>query len=193
MKKFSTIFVGALSAMLLVGCSAPAESDSAVTEVEGAEVVTAPAGGEFSVDQVTSCDQVEAAVAPYIEGLVAADTNGVNEWGVECGWTTANPDENLAEMRSVQVSLTASQSVMDDEAKALMLEMGMEEVTDAWVTENGGNVMVMRMGEGGPLDIISTSVALPGVEAAITGGEWSNVPSLDGPAAAGVVKALFAG
>lgn len=185
----------AASALVLSGCSAaaPTAPDDAVTDPNASDTTTddtATGGGVFSIDHITSCDQVEAVVAPYIEGLAPMASNGVDEWSVYCGWETAEGETDWANVRSVDITLTplgTDESAPDTSWVETM--DGAEVLTDAWLDTHGGVATSVTIGTA-VTGVASTTVWVPGVEVMISGGTWADYPDLDGPASIEIAKAL---
>lgn len=189
--------------MLLLGCApqeqvpsgaAGADASDEVASVEsneaGAEGAEETEPGQFSIDHITSCDQVAGAVAPYIEGLAPLDSNVVDEWGISCTWEAAEDETDFANNRSVEVGLTALEpgEVKPDPEFVLKLD-GSALVEDSWIDSSGGIAYSLGMTTS-VVGVISTTVWLPGVQAQITGGQWDGMPALDGAASVEVVKSL---
>lgn len=187
-----------VSAFVLTGCSSaptsPNEPVSAPETTESAPTESTPAepaaDGLFRIDHITSCDQVAATVAPYIEGLVLQPSSTVDEWGVSCTWDMAEGETDWANNRSIDVSLTQFEEAetAPDPSYVTSLEGGAIH-EDPWLTANGGVATSVTMGVS-VAGAVAISVWVPGVEAHISGGQWGDFPALDGPAAISVVQAL---
>lgn len=164
------------------GAEASAESNDAST--------AEPAPGQFSIDHITSCDQVAGVVAPYIEGLAPLDSNVVDEWGISCSWEAAEDETDFANNRSVEVGMTALEpgEIKPDPEFVLKMD-GSALVEDSWIESSGGIAYSLGMTTA-VAGVISTTVWLPGVQAQITGGQWDGMPTLDGSASVEVVKSL---
>ena len=197
MRKITPVIGLLAAAALLSGCgSAPAEStDSAAETQPGATQETpaeksSPKGG-FSADRVTSCDQVEELVAPYIEGLVAQPANMVDEWGTTCGWETKEGELNPENIRMVQVVIVPVEAGTELPDTSFIANVdGGEVIEDPWVEQNGGVAYSLTLGTA-VAGAISTVVWLPGVEVTVAGGSWSNIPALDGQAAVKLAQDLL--
>ena len=195
--KSIVIIAGILT--LVTGCAGGAAAPGAGTDGTAGTASTAPEPGgnagdanaegtRFSIDHLTSCEQVAPMVATYIDGLAAYDDE-VNEWGVYCRWDMAEGETDFANNRSVSVTLTplGADEVQPD--TSVVVRTGGEVIDDAWLAARGGvaySTGVMTSVAGA----VSTTVWLPGVEAMIGGGRWAEMPSLDGPAAIEAVKGL---
>lgn len=200
MKKLSTGLIVALSTVLLLGCS-PQTADTgsesgadASVSAEPAETHEDGAGSAsselFSIAHITSCDQVAAAVAPYIEGLAPLETNVVDEWGISCSWEAAEDETDFANNRSVEVGMMALEPDSEKPDPAFVEAMdGGSLVEDGWVESAGGVAYTLDMATA-VVGVSVTTVWLPGIEAHVTGGKWEGMPALDGPAALEVVKSL---
>ncbi|OII40170.1 hypothetical protein BIU99_05880 [Plantibacter sp. MMLR14_011] len=161
------------------GSASPAATVPAETSSGGS--------GDGSPLQV-DCAAVEAAVAPYIEGLVAREDNGADEYGTLCGWEAPEGTIDAADIRSVEVVVSPepSEALSVDELAAA----GLTPIPDATI-EAAGGIAYSATVETGVAAVIVTTVVLPDTEVSVTGGQWAGHPSLDGPAAVAVVKALM--
>ncbi|MBC9943537.1 hypothetical protein ICL81_03210 [Leucobacter sp. cx-328] len=192
MKKFVTTFTLISSAVLLAGCSSAADpSDTAAGSADtnpSAQQDTGANDGTFSIEKITSCDQVAEAVAPYIEGLVPLEGSNVSSTSVYCSWGSGEAGTDLSDIRGVDVTLTPTPEQPDF---SMLLDMkGTEALADPWVAEQGGTAFAHTV-DIGLVVTIGTTVWVPGVEVSIAGGKWDGVPSLDGPAGIEVAKALL--
>lgn len=180
--------------LLLAGCAAdpapnpPSENiDPAPAEEPKSD---APAASS-PLASITSCDQVESVVAPYIEGLVPLADNVVDEWGVSCGWDMAENETDVANARTVTVSIVPVEegTPAPDNAGVAAMEGGAI-VEDAWVAAHDGvaatySVAVAVAGA------VVTEIWFPRFEISISGGVFDNYPSLDAPASLEIAKRLF--
>lgn len=138
--------------------------------------------------QFSSCDDVEPAVASYIDGLVANPANGVDEYSVHCLWETPDTVTSLSDIRSVQVMIEPnSDEVLD---AATLEAVGLEVVSDSAIEAAGGRVHTMSQ-EIAVAAATVTSVELPEVKVTISGGRWENHPSLDAAASITAAKQLL--
>lgn len=174
--------------LFLTGCGSDDDSTSAVG---------GSTGGDGSVtkgsvlDRVSSCDQVESVVAPYVSALVLSERSTVDEWGVSCDWEMAEGETDMANNRSVSVAIVDNEE--GDEAPDTSLvakQEGYAAVDDPWVADQGGVAYSYSLGTA-VAGVIVTTIWLPHAEINITGGTWGDYPALDGPAAVGVAKKLL--
>lgn len=181
------------SLLLLTGCVA-AEPETPADPVDDSGAVATPddaVSGASALASITSCDQVADAVAPYIEGLVPSESNVVDEWGVSCSWETAEDETDLANNRSVEVGIVATEANAEKpDASGVAAMEGGALIEDDWVSERDGIAFSLTLGTA-VAAAISTTVWVPGAEARITGGQWADFPALDGPAAVQVMKTLL--
>lgn len=185
--------VALVSLLLLTGCAGAApQSPPDAFDEDGLPVPAEEATIEGSpLEAITSCDQVEAAVAPYIDGLVPDPGNTVDEWGVSCTWEMAEDETDFANNRSVKVGIGAvAEGTPKPDASGIADMEGGSVLEDAWVSERDGVAFSLTMGTA-VAGVTVTTVWLPGAEAMITGGTWGDLPALDGPAAIEVVKTLL--
>ena len=190
----SSLAAASLSLLLLTGCASavPTAKDTAADAV-----VDAPSDEDQSNDapddavaRIGSCDTVEAVVAPYIQNLVAMESNVVDEWGVSCQWEMAEGETDWANNRSVSVGISPEPLEKPDLALLTDASDAITAVDDAWVAQQDGVAYTMTM-ETAVATAIVTTVWLPYAEITVTGGKWGDHPALDGPAAVQVAKALL--
>ncbi|MEE2033001.1 hypothetical protein [Rhodococcus chondri] len=182
-------------ALLLGACASDEDAPAAAASDSSSEVSddldAAYAGAELGADirsQFSSCDDVEPAVAPYIDGLVANASNGVDEYSVHCLWETADTVTSLSEIRSVQVMIEPNSGEVLD--AATIEAVGLEVVPDSTIEAAGGSAHTMSQ-EIAVAAATVTSVELPEVKVTISGGRWDNYPSLDADASVAVAKQLL--
>lgn len=197
MRTALTLLATASTLLLIAGCSGnPTVTDDTEPRDQASETVTDEAVNDTPTDgasiaHITSCDQVEAVVSPYIEGLVPADDNGVDEWGVHCLWETAEGETDLANIRVVSVSLTPVEPGSEKPDTSMIENAEGGSVVEAeWITQHDGIAFSLDLGSA-VAGATTTTVWVPTVEAIIGGGSWANMPALDGPAAAEVVRQLL--
>lgn len=186
----------ALALLLVTGCAGAGPESNTAPEVGGTDASSGstslpPADSLFSLDGVTSCAQVEAAVTPYIAGLVPNEANTVDEWGVSCSWETAEGELNPDNIRAVSVQLAPVEAEAEKPDTSLIEKMdGGKVLENSWVASNGGVAFSLSLGTA-VAGAIATTVWVPGVEATVGGGQWAGVPALDGDAAVDVVRSLI--
>ncbi|MBM4631607.1 hypothetical protein GS482_16070 [Rhodococcus hoagii] len=149
------------------------------------------AGGDMGADvlaRFSSCGDVAPAVAQYIAGLQESPSNAADEYGVICNWETPEGATSLSEIRSVEVLIEPGTgevpAVSDLEAGKLSV------LPDASIEKAGGVAYTLPMTTA-VAGVIVTTVETPDVKVTITGGQWDDMPSLDGPAAAAAAKQLI--
>ncbi|MHA3683648.1 hypothetical protein ACXR2W_05280 [Leucobacter sp. HY1908] len=202
MQKKSVGIALALSGLLLAGCAsqAPAKAPapepdtnpSASAETDAKPTESTPSEGQFSIEHITSCDQIEAVVAPFIEGLVPLDDNVVDEWGVSCGWDMAEDETNVANGRSVSVGMATVEQGTPKPDPSMVLEMeGASLVEDPWLADNGGIGYSLQTAVA-IAGASTTTIWVPGVETSITASAVGDMSTIDGPAGLKIVQALLA-
>ncbi|WP_458133439.1 hypothetical protein [Microbacterium arborescens] len=182
------------AAALTAGCTPAAEGTGAGTDgsTPAANAPSAPSAAPE--DEGTrafaspDCTAVEAVVAPYIDGLVAREDNGSDEYGTLCGWEAPEGTIDLDDIRSVEVSISPDPA---PPLSAAELEtIGFTPIPDADV-EAAGGIAYTAGTTVAVAGVIVTTVALPDVEVIVTGGQWADRPALDGPAAVDVAARLL--
>ena len=192
--------IASLSLLLLTGCaaaaSAPADTapngtDNAVISDQNDPDATrdTPANGD-AIAHITSCDTVATAVQPYIQELVEQQGNIVDEWGVTCGWTTAENETDWANVREVAVGINPDPNQKPDPAALAGSDSNITPVDDAWVANEGGVAYTMSTGPA-VAGVTVTTIWLPYAEVMVTGGTWGDYPALAGHAAVSVAKQLL--
>lgn len=179
------------AAALTAGCAPAAESTGTGTDDPAPAASVPSAGSEDGETRALvspDCAAVEAAVTPYIEGLVPRDDNGADEYGTLCGWESPEGTIDLDDIRSVEVSISPDPA---PPLSAAELEaVGLIPIPDAAVEAAGG--IAYTAGMTVPVaGVIVTTVTLPDVELTVTGGQWADRPALDGPAAVDVAARLL--
>ncbi len=194
MRRPIQLSVTAAALVLLTGCGAAAGAGGTPGTDFGTPAGPGPSEPpepQFSFEHVSSCSQVEAAVQPYIEGLVPNEANVVDEWGVSCSWETADGELDPANIRSVSVQLAPVERDAEAPDPSLVAQTeGGVVIDDTWVTSTGGVAFSLTLGTA-VAGATATTVWVPGVEATIGGGTWDGYPALDGPAAVEVVRGLI--
>ena len=160
-----------------------------VGEVEVGKVVGgASASGADVLARFSSCADVAPAVAQYIAGLRESPSNAVDEYGVICNWETPDGATSLSEIRGVEVLIEPGTgevpAVGDLEAGKLVV------LPDAALEKAGGVAYTLPVSTA-VAGVIVTTVETPDVKVSITGGQWDDMPSLDGPAAVSAAKQLI--
>lgn len=185
--------------LAMSGCAASDDTADDEPVVPGTSVVDDD--DETSVDDesaptksaalaaITSCDQVAAAVEPYIQNLTLHQDSIVDEWGVYCNWEAPEGNTDFANIRNVEVLLEPDPLDKPD-LDALSEFIELQPIENGWVSGQGGVAYSVGT-ETAVAAVINTTVWLPDVEASITGGRWGDYPALDGPAAVEVVEALL--
>ncbi|MFS0712819.1 hypothetical protein ABC195_02970 [Microbacterium sp. 2P01SA-2] len=179
------------AAALTAGCAPAAEGTSAGTDGSTPAANAPSAASEDGGTRAFAspdCAAVEAVVAPYIDGLVAREDNGSDEYGTLCGWEAPEGTIDLDDIRSVEVSISPDPA---PPLSAADLEtVGFTPIPDAAVEAAGG--IAYTSGLTVPVAaVIVTTVTLPDVEVIVTGGQWADQPALDGPAAVDVAARLL--
>ncbi|MCK0093137.1 hypothetical protein MWU77_20380 [Rhodococcus sp. F64268] len=136
----------------------------------------------------SSCDDVSPAVDQYITGLDADPDNGSSDYGVYCTWTTPEAATSFDDIRTVEVMIETGNGAVSD--PSVLGTAGLEVLSDSTVESNGGVAYTMNMGTG-VAGITVTTVEFPDVRVSITGGQWADFPSLDGPAAVAAATELL--
>lgn len=173
------------------GTEAPDPSVSSGAATPDTTPADAPGSPRFTLDGITSCDQVEQAVALYIEGLVPAESNVVDEWGASCLWETPESQTDLSQIRAVEVQLAPVEADAEAPDPSMVAQTeGGSVIENDWVAANDGVAFSLTLGTA-VAGATSTTVWVPGVEAVIAGGQWADAPALDGPAAVDVVQSLL--
>ncbi|GAB2636530.1 hypothetical protein GCM10027068_15150 [Prescottella soli] len=146
------------------------------------------ASGAHALTRFTSCSDVAPAVAPYIAGLQESPSNAVDEYGVLCNWEIPDGATDLSEIRVVEVLIEPGtgevSAVRDLEAGKLVV------LPDAELEKAGGVAYTLPVTTA-VAGVIVTTVETPDVKVTITGGQWDDMPSLDGPAAVSAAKELI--
>ena len=192
MRKTFLACVTTALAFSLLGCSAPADQHDTPAPAEDTSKAPAEqtsADGDFSFAHIKSCDDVEPFVATWVEGLNPYDWNSVSETDIHCGWDTPPEDVTPDNARSVEVRFAAISERPDYSPLEGMA--GFERVSDEWVTANNGDAFTMTV-DIGISAVIGTTIWVPGVEVAVSGGRWANLPELDGPAGLEIAKQILA-
>lgn len=198
-KQLSAILLVSTS-LLLLGCGAAAPEEippaSGAENADGTTDANEPeaptdAGAALSIDGIGSCDDLEAHVTEYIEGLVPAQGNTVDEWGVNCMWTMADDETDWANAREVSVSIVPLEEGMPAPDLSMFATMeGAEILEDPWLGENDGIAYSLRISTG-TVGATSTFVWTPSFEVTVGGGNWEGYPSLDGTAALELAKRVL--
>ncbi|RDI24022.1 hypothetical protein DEU38_11199 [Rhodococcus sp. AG1013] len=166
----------------------PAAPEVVPDEVAVADEGAASAAGAEVLARFTSCDDVSPAVAQYIAGLQESSSNAVDEYGAICNWETPDGATSLSEIRGVEVLIEPGTgevpTVQDLEAGQLVV------LPDAELAKAGGVAYTLPVTTA-VAGVIVTTVATPDVKVTITGGQWDDMPSLDGPAAVSAAKQLI--
>lgn len=194
MRRPVPLSVTAAALMLLTGCGAAAGAGGTPTADATSPADPSPSDSahpQFSIAQVSSCAEVEAAVQPYIEGLVPNEANVVDEWGVSCSWETADGELDPANIRAVSVQLAPVEPDAEAPDPSLVAQSDGGTVIDSdWVSAHGGVAFSLTLGTA-VAGATATTVWVPGVEATVGGGTWDGYPALDGPAAVDLVRGLI--
>lgn len=179
--------------MLLLGCSSgdpiddASQDDAGVVDIVGPE----PEPETFDFDLISSCDDVEGVMAPYIEGLTQMVGNVVDEYGASCTWTMpeGNTDwENTREVSLEIVSVDEADPVPD--IAALEELDGIEGIGNEWLTAKKGVAYTAGMSTG-VVGAIVTTVWTPEYQISVGGGHWEGTASLDGAAGLEVAKGIL--
>lgn len=149
---------------------------------------TSTGSGTDAWARFSSCAEVAPLVAQYIEGLQEAESNSVGEYGVNCEWATPDDATDLRQVRSVEVLVGPGPGEVP--AARDLESVGLVVLPDAGVEEAGGVAYTMDTMTS-IIGVIVTTVTTPDVEVTIGGGQWDDVPALDGPAAVSVAKQLI--
>ena len=199
----------ALFTVALSGCAASepdASSDiEAVSDVaqdahDAAEADSADAGDDASsssvaaaFESITSCDQIAAVVAPYIEGLeLDEEGSGPNDYGIGCYWVPPEDIDDFSMIRAIDIQLEDAAGSAEPDL-SLFLDMdGASVHEDPWLEEQGGVAYSLALGTS-VAGATAITVWLPDVEVTIGGGQWGDYPALDGPAAIEVTRQLLGG
>lgn len=189
--------IASISLLLLTGCAAaePTPDDAAPDDTAAVDqnnpddTGDTPSNGD-AIAHITSCAAVASAVQPYIQGLVEQDGNVVDEWGVSCGWTTAEGETDWANVREVGVGISPEPTDKPDAVALAELDPNITPLDDAWVAAEGGVAFTMSMGTA-VAGATATTIWLPYAEVKISGGTWGDFPALDGAAAVQVAKQLL--
>lgn len=135
------------------------------------------------------CQDIAPYLAGHLEGLVEAEGNTVDEWGVQCGWEPPPGNTDIGQVRTVGVSaLLGEQTVLTPDELASVGTL--EYLPDPVIEAAGGIVSTMTTGSA-VSGVILTTVTLPEVEVVVGGGRWADFPALDGPAAVDLAKSLL--
>ncbi|MFE4499227.1 hypothetical protein ACFRFQ_05155 [Rhodococcus sp. NPDC056743] len=136
----------------------------------------------------SSCDDVSPAVAQYIVGLQEAPSNAVDEYGVLCNWETPDGATDLSQVRGVEVLIEPGigqvPEMRDLEAGGLVI------LPDAVIEDSGGVAYTFPVATS-VVGVVVTTIETPDVKVTITGGQWDDMPALDGPAAVSAAKQLM--
>ncbi|TCN57932.1 hypothetical protein EV641_10125 [Rhodococcus sp. SMB37] len=185
--------LAALPAILACALTLGACSSDDDTSASGSDSASETADATFSDGDVSvetldadllakfsSCDDVAPAVEQYIEGLDADPNNGSSDYGVYCTWSTPASAASLDDIRTVEVMIETGNGAVSD--TSVLGTAGLEVLSDSAVESKGGVAYTMNMGTDAA-GITVTTVEFPDVRVSITGGQWADSPSLDGPAA----------
>lgn len=182
------LFAAAVSAC---GSSDDADTSAPDATVEAVAVTDEGATGGSGADvlaRFSSCDDVAPAVAQYIAGLQEDESNAADEYGVICNWETPDGATDLSQVRGVEVLIEPGTgevpTVQDLEAGKLVV------LPDADLERIGGVAYTLPVTTA-VVGVIVTRVETPDVRVSITGGQWDDMPSLDGPAAVSAAKVLI--
>ncbi|MFD6897841.1 hypothetical protein ACFWB0_25310 [Rhodococcus sp. NPDC060086] len=183
-------------ALILGACSSDDASSSSDSDSASQTADASFSDGDVSVETLdadllakfTSCDDVAPAVEQYIEGLDADPNNGSSDYGVYCTWTTPEAATSLDDIRTVEVMIETGNGAVSD--PAVLGTAGLDVLSDSAVEAEGGVAYTMNMGTD-VAGITVTTVEFPDVRVSVTGGQWAEFPSLDGPAAVGVATELL--
>lgn len=170
------------------------DADTAARDVTADDVtvgevsVGESASGADILARFSSCEDVAPAVAQYIAGLQESPSNAVDEYGAICNWETPDGATSLSEIRGVEVLIEPGTgevpAVSDLEAGKLVV------LPDAALEKAGGVAYTLPVSTA-VAGVIVTRVETPDVAVSITGGQWDDMPSLDGPAAVSAAKQLI--
>ncbi|WFR71748.1 hypothetical protein P9209_23805 [Prescottella defluvii] len=182
-----------LLAAALSACGSD-DGDTAAQDVTAAEVTDGQGAVGESASRTdvfarfSSCEDVAPAVAKYIAGLQESPSNAVDEYGAICNWETPDGATSLSEIRGVEVLIepgTGEVPAVSD------LEAGKLAVLPDAALEKAGGVAYTLPVSTAVAGVIVTRVETPDVTVSITGGQWNDMPSLDGPAAVSAAKQLI--
>ncbi|RVW08340.1 hypothetical protein EGT67_17225 [Prescottella agglutinans] len=182
-----------LLAAAVTACGSSDDADAPAPDVTADAVAVADedaasASGAEVLARFSSCDDVAPAVAQYIAGLQEGESNAVDEYGVICNWDTPDGATDLSEVRGVEVLIEPGTgevpTVQDLEAGKLVV------LPDADLERIGGVAYTLPVTTA-VAGVIVTRVETPDVSVSITGGQWADMPSLDGPAAVSAAKVLI--
>ncbi|MGL3149327.1 hypothetical protein ACSS7Z_03090 [Microbacterium sp. A82] len=193
-----SVVILAVSSVMLLGCAASISpepvQDTGQTVSPGNDVSDSvpPVPKTLSIDHISSCDDLESTMAPYIDGLTQMEGNSVNEWGVSCTWTMPEDNTDWANAREVSLGVTPvyDASTRPDIPGLQQVFPETAEITDKWIAELGGVAYVVEMGTG-TVAALQSVVWTPDFEVAVGGGRWEGMPALDGNAALEVARAVL--
>lgn len=182
--------------MLLLGCSSGAPADDASPGDDAVADVADVAGPvpepeTFDFDLISSCDEAEGVMAPYIQGLTQMEGNVVDEYGASCTWTMPEGNTDWANTREVSLGIVSvSEGDLVPDIAALEALDGFEGISNEWLTAKQGVAYTASMSTGVVGGIVTT-VWTPEYEVTVGGGHWEGTASLDGAAGLEVAQGLL--
>lgn len=192
MKKMKTTVTLAAAALFLAGCAGEPAPDTTTPEVaadDSTQQEPAAKPGEWSFAHVTSCDQLESFVEPWLGGLELSEISEVAKERVHCSWAPPEGEVDPSNPRSVEIELVSMPERPDYSALSQM--KGYAELSDAWVDENDGEAFTLTI-DIGLAASIGTTIWANGVEATVSGAVGEGLPPIDGPTGIEIVKEMLA-
>ncbi|KZE89211.1 hypothetical protein [Microbacterium sp. TNHR37B] len=173
-----------LSAVVLTGCSAPAEPAPSPSEVpaeagqsaEGGTSGEAPTAG---LPNISDCDQVAAVVGDLVEGIpFDPEYSSVQSDAIGCVWATpADGVDALTDIQRFSVDITEGSDDIPDPDEAAQYGMDMY-FTDPRLDALGG-VGLWLDADSAAVGGGTGSVLVPGVEIVVSDSRWGQEGRLD--------------
>lgn len=173
-----------LSAVVLAGCSAPAEPAPSPSEVpaeagQSAEGVTSGEAPTAGLPNMSDCDQVAAVVGDLVEGIpFDPEYSSVQSDAIGCVWATpADGVDALTDIQRFSVDITEGSDDIPDPDEAAQYGMDMY-FTDPRLDALGG-VGLWLDADSAAVGGGTGSVLVPGVEIVVSDSRWGQEGRLD--------------
>ncbi len=185
-----------LSAVLLAGCSAPADPVSSPSGVpaeagQGAEGGASGQVPDAGLPNISDCDQVAAVVGDLIEGIpFDPEYSSVQSDAIGCVWATpADGVDDLTDIQRFSVDITEGSEDIPDPDEAAQYGMDMY-FTDPRLDARGG-VGLWLDADSAAVGGGTGSVLVPGVEIVVSDSRWGQEGRLDKDRLVAIALALL--
>ncbi|MFT4279843.1 hypothetical protein [Microbacterium sp.] len=185
-----------LSAVLLAGCSAPAEpvpspSGVPVEAGQGAEGGASGQVPDAGLPNISDCDQVAAVVGDLIEGIpFDPEYSSAQSDAIGCVWATpADGVDDLTDIQRFSVDITEGSEDIPDPEEAAQYGMDMY-FTDPRLDARGG-VGLWLDADSAAVGGGTGSVLVPGVEIVVSDSRWGQEGRLDKDRLVAIALALL--